>query len=63
MCLASGLDCLHNDLDYKKWSKNRNIKSSNIWAKQNHHLTSLNHHQVALLKHLSICVGLSFIRE
>ncbi|KAJ0814563.1 hypothetical protein HanPSC8_Chr17g0787171 [Helianthus annuus] len=48
MCLASGLDCLHNDLDYKKWSNNRNIKSSNIWAKQNHHLTSLNHHQVAL---------------
>ncbi|MFS7918414.1 putative protein kinase-like domain superfamily [Helianthus anomalus] len=30
MCLASGLDYLHNDFDNKKWSNNRDIKSSNI---------------------------------
>ncbi|MFS7918384.1 hypothetical protein Hanom_Chr03g00200391 [Helianthus anomalus] len=29
MWLESGLDYLHNDLDYKKWS-NTNMKSSNI---------------------------------
>ncbi|KAM0036633.1 hypothetical protein Hdeb2414_s0014g00429411 [Helianthus debilis subsp. tardiflorus] len=35
MCLASGLDYLHNDFDNKKWSNNRDIKSFNICLHMN----------------------------